>query len=161
MSVRLMAVGDMFLEARDGKQDPFAYVKDVFGEADIVFGNLEVPLTDADVPSLEQAVLLKSSPESVSFLKEAHFSVLSIAHNHIRDFGDEGALDTIRHLQNAGIQYIGAGRTMSECTKEGVINVKRMTVSFIGFYAFGEGLSSNRLHIAGMIPSSSCIESRS
>lgn len=149
---RLMAAGDIFLRTRDGQGDPFAYVKDVFREADLVFGNLEVPLTDASQTGIEQAVLIKSSPAAVPLLKAAHFSVLNLAHNHIRDFGVQGALDTIRHLDDAALQHVGAGATTEACLREAVVDVNGTTVALAGFYTHGEGLSSNGLHVAGMAP---------
>jgi len=147
-----MAVGDIFLRTREGATDPFAYVKDVFSQADVVFGNLEVPLTNVSLPGIEQAVILKSSPDGVRFLRDAHFSVLNLAHNHIRDFGVEGALDTIRHLDDAGLPHVGAGATIAECMREVVVNVQGTNVAFAGFFLHGEGLSSPGLHIAGMAP---------
>ena len=147
-----MAVGDIFLNTRTGGQDPFASVKNVFREADVLFGNLEVPLTDVDSPGIEQAVLIKGSPEAIPYLKDARFSVLNVAHNHIRDFGVKGAIDTIRHLEKNNIPHIGAGRSIAECFKEVVVEVDGRTVAFVGFYAYGEGLSSNGFHVAGISP---------
>lgn len=152
MGLRLMAVGDIFLQRKDGTGDPFAHVKDTFAQADVVFGNLEVPVTDAARPGIEQAVILKSSPDGVPYLRDANFSVLNLAHNHIRDYGAEGALDTIRHLDAVGLRHIGAGDSIAASMKETVVDVDGTTVAFAGFYSHGEGLSTGGLYVAGMSP---------
>ena len=35
----------------------------------------------------------------------------SLANNHTLDFEEKGLLDTLEHLEAAGIRYAGAGRT--------------------------------------------------
>lgn len=152
MSVRLMAVGDMLVDTADGSGDPFALVRETFAGADIVFGNVETSLTDCAQPGVEQSVLLKTPPANVSFLRDAGFSVVNLAHNHARDFGEEGAIDTLRRVRDAGIQTVGTGETAIECLEEAVVDVRGTTVAFAGFFRDAESHSSDRLCIAGMNP---------
>jgi len=150
MRVRVMAVGDILLQTRDGAQSPFVFVEEVLNKADIVFGNLEVPITRVDHASFEKSVSLKTSPENLSFLKEANFSVVNLAHNHICDYGATGAVETLRHLEKGSISYIGVGRSLDECLKAVAFTVNGITIAFVGFYAGGGGLSSDDFYIAGM-----------
>jgi poly-gamma-glutamate capsule biosynthesis protein CapA/YwtB (metallophosphatase superfamily) len=47
-------------------------------------------------------------------LKESRFDVLSLANNHIMDYGPSGLYQTMDALDNAGIFHVGAGRTIQE-----------------------------------------------
>jgi Putative enzyme of poly-gamma-glutamate biosynthesis (capsule formation) len=149
MGIQIMAVGDIFLQSKRGNTDPFTHVRDVFSQADIVFANLEAPITAKNIPAIEKASPLSISPENISFLKQANVSIVNLAHNHILDYGDDGALETFNHLENARIPYIGAGRSISECMREVVFKIKNTTVVFIGFYIGGSNLSTNKVYIAG------------
>lgn len=146
-----MAVGDIFLQTKDGEYSPLFFVEDVLKNADIVFGNLEVPITNVKCPALQKAVLLKTYPENLSFLTKANFSiVVNLANNHILDYGFPGAIETVNHLKNGNIHCVGVGRNMSECLREVIFKTNDRTIAFIGFYVGGEGLSSDSIYIAGM-----------
>ena len=146
-----MAVGDIFLQTKDTKRSPFFFVEDLLSKADIVFGNLEVPITDVKYPALQKASLLKTCRENLSFLTKVNFSiVVNLANNHILDYGPTGAIEAIEHLKNFKIQCIGVGRNICECLKGVVFSVNDRTIAFIGFSVGGEGLSSDSVCIAGM-----------
>jgi hypothetical protein len=150
MSVRLMAVGDIALRTKPEGRDPFEFVKETLGGADLVFGNLEVPLTNAREPVEEKAESLRAPVEQISYLSASNFSIVNLANNHIGDYGPTGVLETIDSLQRAGIGHVGVGRTITEAMQESVCTVGGITVAFIGFYDHGAGSSSDGVCIAGM-----------
>lgn len=113
----LIFVGDIMLDRgveayimREGKGDwrfPFLHVKDELQEADIVFGNLEGPVSDKGID--EQALYsFRMNPAVAPALKEAGFRVVSLANNHAMDWGEEALEDTRRRLHAAGVQYAPA-----------------------------------------------------
>jgi poly-gamma-glutamate capsule biosynthesis protein CapA/YwtB (metallophosphatase superfamily) len=117
----IVAVGDIMmgtiypvdiLPPEDGK-GMFKPVQGEFQGGDVVFGNLEGSLCDEVTPMKCKGPLSGNCFEFVmpsrytSHLKDAGFSVLNIANNHILDFGLEGAESTITNLRNAGIQATG------------------------------------------------------
>jgi hypothetical protein len=129
----IVAVGDIMmgtiypvdvLPPEDGK-GMFKPVQGEFQGGDIVFGNLEGSLCDevnpvkCKVPLSENCFEFIMPTRYVSHLKEANFSVLNIANNHILDFGLEGAESTITTLRNAGIQVTG-GETIAYLRKNGI-----------------------------------------
>jgi len=150
VSVVLKAVGDIFLNTRNNNgENPFVFVESILNNSDIVFGNLETTVTKYNTLALEKSVSIRTEPVNVSFLKQANVSIVNLAHNHILDYGDEGALETFNHLDKANIPYIGAGRSISECMREVVFNIKNTTVAFTGFYIGGLNLSTGKVYIAG------------
>ena len=144
-----MAVGDVFLQSNRGNGNPFTHVRDILSQADIVFANLEAPITATNISEFEKAYSLSIPPENLTFLKDANCSVVNLAHNHILDYGEKGASDSFHYLDEAKIPYIGAGNNISECLKEVVFEIKNVTVSFIGFYLSGLYLSTKKVCVAG------------
>ena len=94
----------------DGGAGLFPPVRDLF-VGDVVFGNLEGPLADegkTEKCSSPRGCFAFRTPTSyVKHLKDAGFTVLSVANNHAMDFGEEGRQSTIRTLKEAGIAYSG------------------------------------------------------
>jgi poly-gamma-glutamate capsule biosynthesis protein CapA/YwtB (metallophosphatase superfamily) len=128
----IVAVGDIMmgtiypvdiLPPDDGKE-MFKAVQGEFQGGDIVFGNLEGSLCDEGKPVKCKVPLSKNCFEFVMptrysiYLKEAGFSVLNIANNHILDAGFEGAESTIRNLRGVGIQATG-GEKIASLDKNG------------------------------------------
>jgi hypothetical protein len=101
------------LPPRDG-EDLLAEVAPLLSAADVAFANLEGPLLDAG-PSEKCA---RSKPGRCyafrvptrygKLLARAGVDVVSLANNHVGDFGDAGRLSTRATLDALGIRYAGA-----------------------------------------------------
>ena len=147
-----MAVGDIALRTKPEGQNPFEFVGKTLGQADLVFGNLEVPLTGVRNPAMAKAEPLRAPVEHGVFLRAANVTVVNLAHNHIGDYGPAGVLETIDTVERAGISCIGVGRTVTEALREAVVAVGGVSIAFVGFFEYGEEASSSAVHIAGMNP---------
>lgn len=122
-SVSIAFVGDIMLSRSVGKiikeEDdpsyPFGVSKDFFSDKNIVFGNLETPISyrGTDMGSVYS---FRSDPRVVEGLFDSHFSILSLANNHIYDWGAEALMDTVHILSQHGIRSIGAGRDKDEAS---------------------------------------------
>jgi poly-gamma-glutamate capsule biosynthesis protein CapA/YwtB (metallophosphatase superfamily) len=137
--VRLVAVGDIMLSRmvdrrmhQYGYDYPFASSSELFANADIVFGNLETPITEGD-PVAMTSMRFRADPEAVPALKRAGFTILSIANNHTPDYGEQGVLDTVTHLKNAGIAFAGAGATASDAYAPAYLFVEPYTFAFFAY----------------------------
>lgn len=137
MSVRLMAVGDIDLRPKPEGCDPVEFVKETLGEADLLFGNLEVPLTNAREPVEEKTESLRAPVEQGSYFSATNFLVVNLANNHIGDYGAAGLTETTESLRRAGVGFVGAGRTISEAMQGAVYKVRSTEVTFIGLYDQG------------------------
>src|ERR1035437_219376 len=78
----------------------------------LVIANLEAPITRLDVPAENKPYNLKNAPQALE-LFDSRF-VLSLANNHIMDFGPHGLFDTLEALDAAGLTYVGAGRNLEQ-----------------------------------------------
>ncbi len=92
---------------------PFLNVASTTCDADITFGNLEGPIS---VRGKNQGSIysFRAHPNSVKGLVFAGFDVVSLANNHIWDWGSDALIDTIDILKQNSIHPIGAGRNEDE-----------------------------------------------
>ncbi|MBI4397050.1 MAG: CapA family protein, partial [Elusimicrobia bacterium] len=120
--------------AEKGLDYPFVHVRPLLSKADVVFGNLENPISTRAVaryPGKEYHFLM--DPPHTAALKRAGFRVMSLANNHILDFGTEALMDTIGHLEKEGIVPCGAGGTLAEARRPAVVAIKGRTIAFLAY----------------------------
>src|SRR5690606_12486043 len=82
--------------------------------ADLRLTNLECPLTEYNTPIPKTGPALKSSARFARMLKDGGFNMVTLANNHIMDYGSRGLIDTINELDKNNIQYVGAGKSDDE-----------------------------------------------
>ena len=137
----LIFVGDIMLgravEKKILKNDsdfnfPFLKIKDYLQRADLVFGNLEGPISDKG-KNQGSVYSFRFRPEVAGALRDAGFKALSLANNHIWDWGKEAILDTIFNLEAAGIGAVGAGRNYEEANRPYFLDVKNLRVAFLAY----------------------------
>ena len=109
----ILAVGDIAPD-RDDEDSLFASVAPLLHSADLVFGQLETTFAErgSRMPQARHAVLAK--PAGAAALARAGFDVISCAGNHCLDWGNEALLESIKHLQTAGMDVVGAGANIRE-----------------------------------------------
>lgn len=139
--VRIAAVGDIMLggtaapEMRQyGYDYPFEQTRDILKQAQIIFGNLEGPLTDGGATGVAKQYVFRSPPDKVApALARAGFNVVSLANNHTLDYGPEGLEDTRAVLEKAGIRHAGAGRNTAEARQPVYMVAGGVTVAFLAY----------------------------
>src|SRR5512132_2825256 len=125
-AIRVAAVGDIMmgttfpesiLPPEDGAT-LFRSVAPLLAGHDIVFGNLEGPLTDASLspkcpkPRLNghPCFAFRTPPRFAARLAKAGFTAVNVANNHALDFGMEGLDNTLSALDAAGVEAVGGER---------------------------------------------------
>ncbi len=85
-------------------------------KADFVIPNLECPLGDKErfAPIKKAGPNLICGENGVSFLNAMNTYAVTLANNHIGDYGEEALKNTLRVLNENGIGYAGAGNCVSE-----------------------------------------------
>ncbi|MDH5648644.1 MAG: CapA family protein [Gammaproteobacteria bacterium] len=137
----IVAVGDIMLGGtarpeleKFGYDYPFANVESLLTGADITFGNLEGPLTHGGSSDVEKKYRFRSPPDKVApALKRAGFDVVSLANNHTLDYGQQGLVDTMAALDDAGIAYAGAGLDASAARRAVVLTVNGSRIAFLAY----------------------------
>lgn len=90
---------------------------DKMKNADIFMLNNEFTFTNRGTATAGKRFTFRAKPDNVSFLKDIGTDIVSVANNHIYDFGEISLLDTLDTLENADIDYVGAGRNLEEAMK--------------------------------------------
>ena len=86
----------------------FSGLKPVLDWADLAMVNLECPFTERGT-ALVKNFTFRARPELVQILKEGSVDAVTLANNHLMDYGADGLADTIDTLDQAGILHFGAG----------------------------------------------------
>ena len=107
----------------------------LFSEADLTICNLEGALTDHSEKCLKTGPVKVASTNTIKAFKNLGIDCCMLANNHATDGGHQGLLDTMHTLENAGINYIGAGKDDESIIKSTIYEVVGMK---IGFYNVGE-----------------------
>jgi poly-gamma-glutamate synthesis protein (capsule biosynthesis protein) len=88
---------------------------------------LECAITDHKQPwtRTPKVFHFRADSSAVEVLKAARVDACSLANNHTLDFEERGLLDTMEHLQAAGIWYAGAGRDREEAARPALLAARR------------------------------------
>lgn len=146
--LRFIAVGDIMpgrgveywiKQKGGGYESAFAKVKPLLEQGDIVFGNLECPLTSSSKGLYKTGkIVLKASPESVTALTSAGFNLLSLSNNHIMDYYERGLFDTMELLDQHGIVHAGGGRNIDEAREMAVIEKNGLKIGLLAYTDMAE-----------------------
>lgn len=88
----------------------------LLNENDYNILNFESPITKSSITK-KNALAHKSDPENLKYIKKTFNNpVLSLANNHMMDFGVKGLLDTLKYVKEESLPYIGIGKNAIEAT---------------------------------------------
>ncbi|MBL8785474.1 MAG: CapA family protein [Deltaproteobacteria bacterium] len=119
----------------------------LIAEADLAFANLEGAVLDVDEPNarpkcqptVKGCFAFRMPPQTVDQLVAAGFDLISIANNHILDFGPAGQAATQRHLERAGLAYSGPVGTVARR------EVRGTRVAMVAMSVYDHSYDLNRL----------------
>lgn len=101
-------------------------------EADVLLMNNEFAYSEegSGTPVAGKAYIFRAEPDTAKMLSVFGVDIVSLANNHAYDYGREGLLDTMRHLDEAGIPYIGAGEDLDEASRVAsyVVNGRKVAI---------------------------------
>jgi len=138
--VDLILVGDVMLSRAVGKKMetfndfnfPFLKISNALVSADLVFANLEGPISNGG-KNQGSIYSFRSNPRVVEGLKFANLGVLSLANNHIWDYGKEALLDTIKILKENDILSVGVGEDFNKANELVIKKVKNIKIGFLAY----------------------------
>lgn len=100
-------------------------------DADILMINNEFPFSEQGTPMEDKQFTFRCEPEYVTALQEMGVDVVSLANNHVLDYGKAALRDTIATLDDAGILYGGAGETVERAEEVQIIEVNGRKYGFL------------------------------
>ncbi len=140
-TISIVAVGDVnfgtdylysSIPSKD-RDNLFNACSKIISSADIAFCNLETVLCSGGRPSKNPdgkgMFVFRAPAEFSRILTDAGFDVVSIANNHIRDFGIYGEKQTKDALKSVGIQYLSIDGEIAQYASG------KTKIAFVGFTA--------------------------
>jgi len=112
----------------------FAPIADLLSEPDLTFANLETPIAPGAGGGTREFVF-NAPPEAVTALLHAGVDAVSVANNHAFDQGRAGFEETLRRLEQARMNAIGAGPPGSAAGPLR-IEVCGLAIAFLGYAHF-------------------------
>lgn len=107
-------------------------VRPTLETVDLRFGNCERQYSTRGTPS-ETSPHGCQPPEMAKIFTDCRFDAVTIANNHMYDFGPEALLDTRAVLLGNGIQVTGAGKNLDEAREPAIVERNGITVGFLGY----------------------------
>ena len=150
-SISIAAVGDIMIGnhtveyiEKYGVDYPFNATSKVLSQADIAFANLESPFTNTGT-KFEKKFNFKVPPDYAIGLIKAGFDVVTLANNHILDYGMDGLENTITVLDSIGLDHCGAGLSLAQAQQPAIIERNGFRIAFLGYsMVFPEEFWANR-----------------
>jgi poly-gamma-glutamate capsule biosynthesis protein CapA/YwtB (metallophosphatase superfamily) len=140
LPIRMNFVGDIILARRiqthinnNGYQSLFNHIAPYLGEAaDITIANLESPLTTSNTVHPTKPILLKGSPAHAAALSYGGIDMVTLANNHIIDYGIAGLQQTQSVVRNEGILCFGAGVDSYEALMPAFYSKSGLNLALLG-----------------------------
>ena len=139
-SIEMVAAGDVMLArkverliASQGEGYPFARLGDSLKAADLLFANLESPLSERGRPLPGKGICFRARPSMAAELARQGFDVLSIANNHALDYDIPAFEDTLRLLGEVGIRTVGGGGNITEARNPVIVEEQGIKIAFLAY----------------------------
>lgn len=138
--VTLIFAGDIMLDDGPGRLisqggDPLHPFAEILQAADYRIGNLECPIAESGAPLDNKIYSFRAQPRVLPVL-QSRFDAVSLANNHSGDYGQDAFLETINHLDNAGIAYFGGGHNLVAAHQPLWIERKGLKIAVLAYNEF-------------------------
>ncbi|SHK98029.1 CapA family protein [Desulforamulus aeronauticus] len=142
-TITITAVGDFLMhmpvirsaQLADGSYDfkpIFSEVKGLLSSSDLTIANLETRLAGKQFGYSGYPVF--NCPEDLAYdLKDLGVDVVTTANNHSLDRGWPGIVNTLTHLESAGLSHVGTSRSPEEANQVLITNVKNIKVGILNY----------------------------
>ncbi|MGE5559025.1 MAG: CapA family protein [Bacillota bacterium] len=142
----LILLGDVMLDRRIRKWSgkvggEYPFHPDtvcILKTADAVFANLESPIGMGGRPLEKKELWFCASPDMAPKLRGSGINVVSLANNHILDYGVSVFQQTMRILEGNGIRHVGGGRNAAEAGAPLILAFREKKIAFFAYSELAE-----------------------
>ena len=137
--MKILIAGDMSLQDRAAKQawnsasliSAFADIPSLAAQNDYAIVNLESPITENVKPIVKDGPTLKNNVAVFEVVNYCSFGIVTLANNHLKDYGCQGVLDTIQSCQKNELLTVGAGANLTEARKPLILRKDRLSIGIL------------------------------
>lgn len=103
--------------------------------ADALAVNLECVIATGGTPwqPARKAFHFRSGPEAIGVLQAGGVSLVSLANNHVLDYGQDALVECLERLERAAVPYAGAGRDEREARRPALAPLRGLTLGMVAF----------------------------
>ena len=98
---------------------------------DWMIANSEFTVSNRGTKMAGKQYTFRASPERLSIYDEMGVDMVTLANNHVYDYGEEAFLDMLDAFQAKQMPYIGAGRNLQEASKPYYVIIGGYKVAFL------------------------------
>lgn len=106
-------------------------VVNILNNSDITVANNEFSFSNRGTPLNNKAYTFRANPNRVSIYHEMGVDLVTIANNHVFDYGEDAFLDTLEILDKADIASIGGGKNIEEAKKPYYYIINGYKIAFV------------------------------
>jgi poly-gamma-glutamate capsule biosynthesis protein CapA/YwtB (metallophosphatase superfamily) len=144
--ITLAFAGDVHFTGRTAGllADPAAAIgpiASVLRSADFTALNLETAVTSRGTPE-PKTYHFRTTPDAFTALRDAGVSLVTLANNHVLDYGQAGLADTLAAARAARFPYVGIGMNADAAWAPYVTTIKGTSIAVIGVSQVAELASS-------------------
>lgn len=157
--IKIAFVGDIMLDRGveqkirgEGNGDfdfIFQNIKEDLKDYDFLIGNLEGPVSNKGKDKYN-LYSFRMEPEVLNSLEKVGFDVLSVANNHMGDWGIDAIVDTFDRFNETSIKFIGGDYNNEKTIKPVILEKEGVKIGLLAFSQFGDGVFSVRKDNAGV-----------
>lgn len=112
------ATTNYMLEQKNRLMDCFNdNLLEAINESDVFVVNNEFSYTLRGDAITAKYYTFRGDPEYIRELKKIGVDSVTLANNHVYDYSEEGFLDTLKHLEDYKMPYVGAGRNLEDAKR--------------------------------------------
>ncbi len=104
---------------------------DSFVNADLAMVNQEFPFSTRGVPMEGKQYTFRIDPSYVTALNDLGIDIVTLANNHVLDYGKDALKDTFTTLDEAGIRYAGAGESKERAEELQTFEINGKTIGIL------------------------------
>ncbi|MCE5300906.1 MAG: CapA family protein [Spirochaetia bacterium] len=136
-TVSFCAAGDVMLDrgvekriSEKGKEFIFENTSGFIKSRSLAFCNLECPVSKRGERK-EGGFAFRADPANLDIIINGGFDVVSLANNHLHDYGEDALGDTLQYLEEKKLAWAGAGKNREEARACRIIEVNGIKVAFL------------------------------
>ena len=130
--MKFTAVGDTVIQRVLTEYSGFDIVRAYINQGDVRFFNLETTVNkDCYANYFSGGTWLRTDRKTFESLKLFNFNMTTAANNHCLDYGHEGLLQTIRHIDDMNYVHAGCGRNLREASTPKYLDLPEGRVALI------------------------------
>ena len=151
-SLSFNLIGDLYLPDHIKKTMVPKTLESKFLEADFNLANLEAPFFQLEEARKSKFIIPAHKIQNINFLSQNNISIVSLANNHIFDYGYTSYVKTQDLLKKNNIRYFGGGANLASARQPLIVTMKGVQIGFLGYsWSFIESIDA-RMNGFGVAP---------